>query len=115
LQIITIRDEFFEDYRASADFIQKYIFPGGMLPSEERLRAVTDKSGLAWASINRFGQDYAETLKRWGERFEAAWDDVKPLGFDERFHRLWRFYLSYCEAGFRTGRTDVAQLSLAKV
>ena len=115
LQIITIRDEFFEDYRASADFIQKYIFPGGMLPSEERLRVVTDRAGLAWASISRFGQDYAETLKRWAERFEAAWEDVKPLGFDERFHRLWRFYLSYCEAGFRTGRTDVAQLSLAKV
>jgi cyclopropane-fatty-acyl-phospholipid synthase len=115
LQIITIRDEFFDDYRASADFIQKYIFPGGMLPSEASLRSVTDRAGLAWASVNRFGHDYAETLKRWGERFEAAWDEIRPLGFDERFHKLWRFYLSYCEAGFRTGRTDVVQLSLAKV
>jgi cyclopropane-fatty-acyl-phospholipid synthase len=114
LQIITISDEFFEHYRGRADFIQKYVFPGGMLPSEPRLKAVTDRAGLAWTGVNRFGQHYAETLRRWAERFEAAWDDVKPLGFDERFHRLWRFYLNYCEAGFRTGRTDVVQLSLAK-
>jgi cyclopropane-fatty-acyl-phospholipid synthase len=115
LQIITICDDVFEHYRSRADFIQKYIFPGGMLPSEQRLKAVTERAGLAWTGVNRFGQHYAETLKRWGERFEAAWDEVRPLGFDERFHKLWRFYLSYCEAGFRSGRTDVVQLSLAKV
>ena len=114
LQIITIRDEFFDEYRTRADFIQKYIFPGGMLPSEERLRAVTDKAGLAWTDIARFGRDYADTLAEWATRFEAAWDDIRPLGFDERFRRLWRFYLSYCEAGFRTGRTNVVQLSLVK-
>lgn len=114
LQIITIRDELFEAYRSRADFIQKYIFPGGMLISERRLRAETDRVGLAWSDIARFGQDYARTLAEWATRFEAAWSEIRPLGFDERFRRLWRFYLSYCEAGFSTGRTDVIQLSLAR-
>jgi cyclopropane-fatty-acyl-phospholipid synthase len=114
LQIITIRDEDFIDYRNRADFIQKYIFPGGMLPSEARLKAVTDKAGLTWTAIARFGQDYAETLAEWHRNFDAAWNGIRPLGFDERFRRLWKFYLSYCEAGFRTERTNVVQLSLAK-
>ncbi|WP_293463018.1 cyclopropane-fatty-acyl-phospholipid synthase family protein [Phenylobacterium sp.] len=114
LQIITIRDEYFEHYRRTPDFIQKYIFPGGMLPSEERLRAATDRAGLAWGPISRFGVCYADTLAEWGRRFEAAWDEITRLGFDERFRKLWRFYLSYCEAGFRTERTDVVQLSLIK-
>ncbi|WP_332768218.1 cyclopropane-fatty-acyl-phospholipid synthase family protein [Phenylobacterium sp.] len=114
LQIITIRDEIFESYRRRADFIQKYIFPGGMLPSEEQLRLQTDRAGLAWTGVTRFGQDYADTLAAWCERFDRAWIDISQLGFDERFRRLWRFYLSYCEAGFRTGRTNVVQLGLAK-
>ncbi|MDE2486666.1 MAG: class I SAM-dependent methyltransferase [Alphaproteobacteria bacterium] len=114
LQIITIRDELFDDYRRRPDFIQKHIFPGGMLPSEQRLRAETDSAGLSWAGIGRFGQHYADTLAEWAHRFEAAWDEIRPLGFDERFRRLWRFYLSYCEAGFRTGRTNVVQLTLAR-
>ncbi|WP_068878337.1 MULTISPECIES: cyclopropane-fatty-acyl-phospholipid synthase family protein [unclassified Phenylobacterium] len=114
LQIITIRDEYFEHYRRTPDFIQKYIFPGGMLPSEERLKAATDRAGLAWGPISRFGVCYADTLAEWGRRFEAAWDEITRLGFDERFRKLWRFYLSYCEAGFRTERTDVVQLSLIK-
>ncbi|MBA4011751.1 MAG: SAM-dependent methyltransferase [Phenylobacterium sp.] len=114
LQIITIRDEIFESYRRRADFIQKYIFPGGMLPSEARLKDVTNGAGLAWTGIVRFGHDYADTLAEWGRRFESAWDDIATLGFDERFRKLWRFYLSYCEAGFRTERTNVVQLSLAK-
>ena len=114
LQIITIRDELFEGYRSRADFIQKYIFPGGMLPSETRLRQETDRAGLEWSDIVRFGQNYADTLAEWASRFEGAWDDIKGLGFDEKFRRLWRFYLSYCEAGFRTERTNVVQLSLAK-
>jgi cyclopropane-fatty-acyl-phospholipid synthase len=114
LQIITIRDELFDHYRRRADFIQKYIFPGGMLPSEERLKAVTAGAGLTWAGVSRFGQNYADTLAEWGRRFEAAWDDIRRLGFDERFRKLWRFYLSYCEAGFRTERTDVVHLTLAK-
>jgi cyclopropane-fatty-acyl-phospholipid synthase len=114
LQIITIKDELFADYRSRADFIQKYIFPGGMLPSEKRLRQETDRAGLEWREVSRFGQNYADTLVQWSERFQGAWDEIKPLGFDERFRRLWQFYLSYCEAGFRTERTDVIQLSLAK-
>ncbi|MDX9998881.1 MAG: cyclopropane-fatty-acyl-phospholipid synthase family protein [Phenylobacterium sp.] len=114
LQIITIRDEVFDSYRRRMDFIQRYIFPGGMLPSEERLRKVTGAAGLAWHGIARFGQHYADTLAEWRRRFDGAWDEIRPLGFDERFRRLWRFYLSYCEAGFRTGQTNVVQLALAK-
>jgi cyclopropane-fatty-acyl-phospholipid synthase len=114
LQIITIDDKYFEEYRSRADFIQKYIFPGGMLPSEERLRKVTDKAGFTWTAISRFGEDYADTLAEWHRSFDAAWSEIRPLGFDERFRRLWKFYLSYCEAGFRTQRTNVVQLSLAK-
>ncbi len=114
LQIITIQDEFFESYRRRADFIQRYIFPGGMLISEARLRQVTEAAGLDWRDISRFGQDYADTLAEWTRRFEAAWPEIRQNGFDERFRRLWRFYLAYCEAGFRTERTDVVQLSLSK-
>ena len=114
LQIITIKDQYFDQYRSRADFIQKYVFPGGMLPSEERLRKVTDKAGLVWTAIDRFGRDYADTLAEWHRRFDATWNDIRPLGFDERFRKLWKFYLSYCEAGFRTERTSVVQLALAK-
>lgn len=114
LQIITIRDELFAHYRRRADFIQKYVFPGGMLPSERRLHEETARAGLEWRGIVRFGQNYADTLAEWARRFEAAWDEIKGLGFDERFRRLWRFYLGYCEAGFRTERTNVVQLSLSR-
>jgi cyclopropane-fatty-acyl-phospholipid synthase len=115
LQIITIKNELFNVYRSRADFIQKYIFPGGMLPSEIRLKQETDRAGLEWREVLRFGQNYADTLAEWAKSFEAAWDEIRGMGFDERFRRLWRFYLSYCEAGFRTERTDVIQLGLAKV
>jgi cyclopropane-fatty-acyl-phospholipid synthase len=115
LQIITIRDELFSVYRRRSDFLRKYIFPGGMLPSESRLRQETDRAGLEWNTIVRFGQNYADTLAEWTRAFEAAWDDIRKLGFDERFRRLWHFYLSYCEAGMRTERTNVVQLSLVKV
>ena len=114
LQIITILDELFDVYRRRSDFIQKYIFPGGMLPSETRLRQETDRAGLEWQTIVRFGQNYADTLAEWAHRFEGAWEEITKLGFDERFRRLWRFYLSYCEAGFRTERTNVVQLSLSR-
>ncbi|MBA4806111.1 cyclopropane-fatty-acyl-phospholipid synthase family protein [Brevundimonas sp.] len=113
LQIITIQDVLFDEYNARTDFIQKYVFPGGMLPSEERLKPVVAEASLAWGPVERFGQDYAETLKLWDDRFQTAWTDIRRLaGFDERFRRLWRFYLAYCEAGFRSGRTDVVQLVL---
>jgi cyclopropane-fatty-acyl-phospholipid synthase len=115
LQIITIDDDLFGGYNKRTDFIQKYIFPGGMLPSEKELKPVIDGAGLEWRAIERFGQDYAETLKLWDERFQTAWGDIRRMGgFDERFRRLWRFYLAYCEAGFRSARTDVVQLVLAR-
>jgi cyclopropane-fatty-acyl-phospholipid synthase len=114
LQIITIQDELFEGYRRRADFIQRYIFPGGMLISESRLRQETGRAGLAWSEPDRFGLDYAATLAIWTQKFGAAWDEIRRLGFDERFRSIWEFYLSYCEAGFRTGRTDVIQIGLAR-
>ncbi len=114
LQIITIRDELFNVYRTRSDFMRKYIFPGGMLPSERRLREETAKAGLEWREIARFGQHYADTLSEWAGRFDVAWEDIKALGFDERFRRLWSFYLRYCEAAFRTERTNVIQLSLSR-
>ena len=115
LQIITIKDELFDTYRRHADFIQKYIFPGGMLPSETALRDQVKRAGLIWDAAPAYGQHYADTLAEWGHRFEAAWDEIRRLGFDERFRKMWRYYLSYCEAGFRTERTNVVQLSLSRV
>lgn len=114
LQIITIKEELFANYRKRADFIQRYVFPGGMLASVDRLKEETAKVGLVWGQADAFGQSYAETLAEWAKRFKAKWTDIRALGFDERFKQLWLFYLSYCEAGFRTGRTDVVQLELAK-
>ncbi|WP_083197482.1 SAM-dependent methyltransferase [Candidatus Viadribacter manganicus] len=114
LQIITIKEELFEKYRRRADFIQRYVFPGGMLASIDRLKEETANVGLVWRRAEAFGQSYADTLAEWARRFKAKWTDIRALGFDERFKQLWLFYLSYCEAGFRTGRTDVVQLELAK-
>ncbi len=114
LQIITIADEVFDDYRSRADFIQKYIFPGGMLPSLQKLGEQTQKAGLKLMSNFNFGQDYAETLKQWAQRFESAWRDGRINGFDNQFRKLWLFYLAYCEAGFRTARTNVVHLELQR-
>lgn len=114
LQIITIKDDLFEQYRKRADFIQRYVFPGGMLVSIDRLKEETAKVGLVWSKAEPFGQSYAETLAEWARRFTAKWHDIRAMGFDERFKKLWLFYLGYCEAGFRTGRTNVVQLELAK-
>ncbi|MGZ8362656.1 MAG: class I SAM-dependent methyltransferase [Caulobacteraceae bacterium] len=109
LQIISIREDIFETYRKRADFIQRYIFPGGMLPSETRLRAEIARAGLVVRKVELFGADYARTLREWRDRFEAVKDQVSAQGFDERFQRMWRYYLAYCEAGFATGRTNVGQ------
>lgn len=114
LQIITIDERYFESYRKGADFIQKYVFPGGMLPSKRALEAEVARAGLTWRGNDTFGLDYARTLARWRDRFVMAWDDIKLLGFDERFKRLWTYYLSYCEAGFRAGSIDVTQIALAR-
>lgn len=115
IQYILISDALFERYAASIDFIQAYIFPGGCLMSESRFRALAEERGLAWRDVRHFGADYAETLRQWRERFDAAVaGGTLPAGFDERFVRLWRYYLQYCEGGFRGGGIDVAQVTLEK-
>ena len=114
LQFISIRPELFDRYAASADFIQTYIFPGGMLLHEPRFAALANERGLSWKGRQGFGLDYAETLRLWRERYDAAVGRGALPGFDERFHRLWRYYLMYCEGGFRGGGIDVAQVTLVK-
>jgi len=99
-------------YRTGTDFIQQYIFPGGMLPSPQRFTEEASGCGLAVKHMHPFGQDYAETLRRWHQAFDCVETDVKAQGFDERFMRTWRFYLAYCEAGFRSRATDVVQTVL---
>jgi cyclopropane-fatty-acyl-phospholipid synthase len=114
LQIITIRDDLFDSYARRTDFIQRYVFPGGVLPSVTKLREQFDRAGLGFEAMEQFGEDYARTLNAWLQSFRHAWRDLQPLGFDERFRRMWEFYLAYCEAGFRTGRVNVAQFALSK-
>ena len=116
IQYIAISDALFERYAANSDFIQAYIFPGGCLMSDSRFRALAEARGLAWRDVRRFGGDYAETLRQWRERFDAAVAQNRlPAGFDDRFVRLWRYYLQYCEGGFRGGGIDVAQVTLEKI
>ncbi len=115
IQYILINDALFERYAVSSDFIQAYIFPGGCLISESRFRSLAEARGLAWRDVQRFGDDYAETLRQWRERFDAVVAAGQlPPGFDDRFVRLWRYYLQYCEGGFRGGGIDVAQVTLEK-
>lgn len=114
LQIITIQDDLFPRYRKRADFIQRYIFPGGMLPSEKALCEQFNAAGLRLEGKHYFGPDYAKTLRLWAKTFEDKWGQINALGFDERFRRMWRFYLSYCEAGFDNGRINVGHFRLAK-
>lgn len=114
LQIITIADRYYETYRRSADFIQRHVFPGGMLPSPTILQEQLQRAGLKKLSESTFGQDYARTLAAWNRRFQAAWPEMQHLGFDQRFKRLWQYYLAYCEAGFKAGWTDVCQLALRR-
>lgn len=112
IQSITIRDDLFAEYRKGTDFIQQYIFPGGMLPSRAAFRAAAARQGLAVRSEYAFGNDYARTLAEWRQAFEANWPQIAALGFDEQFRRLWRLYLSYCEAGFLAGNIDVVHFEL---
>jgi cyclopropane-fatty-acyl-phospholipid synthase len=112
LQLITIADRYFEAYRRNVDFIQAYIFPGGMLPSPSALDRQAANAGLVRTSELGFGESYARTLAIWNERFQQAWPSVCELGFDERFRRIWTYYLAYCEAGFRTRSIDVVQTVL---
>jgi len=114
IQTITIRDDLFERYVKSTDFIQQYIFPGGLLPSPQAFRAEARKAGLEVVNELAFGPDYAETLRRWRADFLSHDGAVRQLGFDTRFMRIWEFYLAYCEAAFDTGNTDVIQFTLRK-
>jgi cyclopropane-fatty-acyl-phospholipid synthase len=112
IQSITIRDDLFAAYRKGTDFIQQYIFPGGMLPSPSVFRKTAERHGLVVTDEYAFGKDYARTLSEWRNAFEQHWPKIAALGFDEQFRRLWRLYLSYCEAGFLAGNVDVVQFEL---
>ena len=114
IQVITIDHQRFEGYRDTPDFIQRYIFPGGMLPSPELFRDYATKAGFGMHSELPFGVSYADTLAEWDRRFSANWADIAPQGFDERFRRMWKYYLGYCEGGFRGGSIDVYQFVLQK-
>jgi cyclopropane-fatty-acyl-phospholipid synthase len=114
LQVITINENNFKSYQQRPDFIQRYVFPGGMLPTPRHLRDLGARHGLALTGERIFAQDYARTLAEWRERFWQAWEGIRRKGFDERFKRLWEFYLFYCEAGFRTEYIDVRQVVFAK-
>ena len=115
IQYIAIDEHLFEGYARNVDFIQRYVFPGGMLLSEARFRALAEQVGLAWRDRHAFRLDYAETLKQWREAFDAVVAAGKlPERFDKHFINLWRFYLTYCEGGFRGGGIEVAQVTLVK-
>jgi cyclopropane-fatty-acyl-phospholipid synthase len=114
VQGITIQEQNFESYRSGVDFIQRYVFPGGMLLTKDLMREQAQKAGLLLEKFECFGQSYAETLRQWRVRFEAAWPKIIPLGFDERFRKLWTLYLCYCEAGFAEGIIDVGIYKIRK-
>jgi len=114
LQSIVIDETLFARYRSGSDFIREYIFPGGMLPSVARVHAAAQRAGFEVVESHPFGVDYARTLALWRERFVAAQPQLRRLGFDERFERMWIFYLAYCEAGFLAGSTDVVQFLLRR-
>ena len=114
IQGITIIESNWDSYRNGVDFIQRYIFPGGMLLTKQIMREQAQKAGLLLEKIECFGQSYARTLAMWHDRFEVAWPRIKPLGFDERFRKLWKLYLCYCEAGFSEGLIDVGIYKLRK-
>ncbi|TNC71441.1 SAM-dependent methyltransferase [Rubellimicrobium roseum] len=114
LQIITISEHRWDLYRSSVDFIQKYIFPGGMLPSPSVLRAEVEKAGLRVRGSTEFGESYSRTLRLWHDSFNARWDEVARLGFDDRFRRMWNFYLASCAGAFHGGNCDVTQITLSR-
>lgn len=115
LQFISMADDLFEQYAAAPDFIQAYIFPGGLLIKTSEFRKLAEQRGLRWTDEHRFGHDYAKTLRAWRERFDLAVDEGRlPGGFDMRFENLWRYYLEYCEGGFLGGNIDVHQVTLVK-
>lgn len=114
IQMITIAESLFERYRRGGDFIQKYIFPGGMLAPPSQARQKAEEAGLLFAGSLEFGDSYSETLRTWYREFNMHWDEISALGFDDRFRRMWNFYLTSCAACFAGGTTDVTQLALRK-
>ena len=114
LQIITIHEARFETYRKGVDFIQKHIFPGGMLPSPSALRREIEQAGLKVLGSVEFGKSYSQTLRRWHDSFNACWADVAKMGFDERFRRMWNFYLTSCAGAFEGGHCDVTQITISR-
>lgn len=114
LQIITLQDKRFEIYRRGVDFIQKYIFPGGMLPSPTALKNEIRRAGLGLVGSFEFGESYSQTLRRWHEVFNRRWDDVARMGFDDRFRRMWNFYLTSCAGAFHGGNCDVTQITVQR-
>ena len=113
LQGITIRDDLFDRYKRSEDFIQKYIFPGGFLPSVNLMKTLIKKNKLNLIKVNSYPDDYVRTLANWRINFFKAWNNITPLGFDETFKRMWEFYLSYCEAGFKSKNINLIQISMS--
>ena len=113
LQIITMEEGRFKTYRRNPDFIQRYIFPGGMLPSFKALQETIANAGLKINNNFAFGASYAETLRRWDTEFQANWAKIEEMGFDDRFFRMWRYYLCYCQVGFEMGQIDVSQFTIA--
>jgi len=114
LQVITIAEHLFSGYRKSTDFVQKYIFPGGMLPTESELRRQADRAGLEVTGSLEFGKDYSRTLREWADRFGSRWPDIRSLGFDDTFGRMWRFYLASCASCFEAETTDVTQMGFTR-
>lgn len=114
LQVITIAEERFALYRRNADFIQRYIFPGGMLPSPKVMLDQIERARLAFNSLENFGGSYARTLNEWQWRFQRAWSDIEAMGYSRRFKRTWEYYLAYCEAGFRSKAIDVGLYAMTK-
>lgn len=114
LQIITVPDHRWSAYKRGVDFIQKYIFPGGMLPAPFRLHEEAGRAGLEVSGSMEFGESYSQTLRRWHETFNARWDDIAAKGFDDRFRRMWNFYLTSCAGAFRGGNCDVTQFTVTR-
>ena len=112
IQAIIIRDELFNRYRKNEDFIQKYIFPGGFLPSLQSIKDISNKTGLEISNCNSYGLHYSSTLKQWKENFIKSWSEISKQGFDNSFKKIWNFYFSYCEAGFKSKNIDLIQFSM---
>ena len=108
LQVITIAGERFDFYRKNADFIQRYIFPGGMLPSHGVMLEQIKNAGMRFLSLETFGESYARTLNEWNRRFQRAWPQIEAMGYSKRFKRTWEYYLAYCEGGFRSAAIEAS-------